>query len=331
MILAEKITELRKKNGWPQEELAEKLDVSRQSISKWEGAQSTPDMNRILKMSEIFGVSTDYLLKDEMVLQQEELPEKREETGLPIRQVSMEEADSFLVYKEMSSRRISLGVMMCILSPVLLIVLSGLYDAGRIALTDAAVAGIGLIALLLLVGGAVGIFVTTGLQGQKYEYLEKEEIDTAYGVDGMVKDRREKYRGTYSTLLVTGIVVCVLSSLPIFVTFLLFGDDGDAFAISAGVLLVIAAAGVLLIVRCSIIWGSYQMLLQEGEYTVRNKIENTKNEYVAPIYWGLVVALFLALSFLTNAWDKTWIVWPVAGVIYGVVIAVMSAVRKKGN
>ena len=66
MILADKIIENRKKNGWSQEELAEKLDVSRQSVSKWESAQAVPDMNRILKLSEIFGVSTDYLLKDEL-------------------------------------------------------------------------------------------------------------------------------------------------------------------------------------------------------------------------------------------------------------------------
>ena len=66
MILADKIIELRKKNGWSQEDLAEKLDVSRQSISKWESAQSIPDMNKILKLSEIFGVSTDFLLKDDM-------------------------------------------------------------------------------------------------------------------------------------------------------------------------------------------------------------------------------------------------------------------------
>ena len=46
MILADKIIELRKKNGWSQEELAEMLGVSRQSVSKWEGAQSVPDMNR---------------------------------------------------------------------------------------------------------------------------------------------------------------------------------------------------------------------------------------------------------------------------------------------
>ena len=66
MILADKIIYLRKKAGWSQEELAEKMEVSRQSISKWEGALSVPDMNRILKLSELFDVSTDYLLRDEM-------------------------------------------------------------------------------------------------------------------------------------------------------------------------------------------------------------------------------------------------------------------------
>ena len=69
MILADKIIEERKKNGWSLEELAEKLDVSRQSVSKWEGAQSTPDLQKILKMSEIFGVSTDYLLGNDVLME----------------------------------------------------------------------------------------------------------------------------------------------------------------------------------------------------------------------------------------------------------------------
>lgn len=66
MILADKITEERKKNGWSQEELAEKLGVSRQAVSKWESAGAVPDLQRIIGMAELFGVSTDYLLKDEM-------------------------------------------------------------------------------------------------------------------------------------------------------------------------------------------------------------------------------------------------------------------------
>lgn len=66
MILADKIIFQRKKAGWSQEELAEQLGVTRQSVSKWEGAQSIPDMDKILQMSRIFNVTTDYLLKDDV-------------------------------------------------------------------------------------------------------------------------------------------------------------------------------------------------------------------------------------------------------------------------
>jgi transcriptional regulator with XRE-family HTH domain len=66
MILADKIILLRRRKGWSQEELAEQLGVTRQSISKWEGAQSAPELDKIIKMSEVFGVSCDLLLKDEL-------------------------------------------------------------------------------------------------------------------------------------------------------------------------------------------------------------------------------------------------------------------------
>ena len=59
MILADKIIRLRKKNGWSQEELAGKMNVSRQAVSKWEGAQAIPDLEKILRLGELFGVTTD--------------------------------------------------------------------------------------------------------------------------------------------------------------------------------------------------------------------------------------------------------------------------------
>lgn len=64
MIFADKLILLRKKAGWSQEELAEQMNVTRQSVSKWEGAQSIPDLEKIIKLSQLFGVSTDYLLKE---------------------------------------------------------------------------------------------------------------------------------------------------------------------------------------------------------------------------------------------------------------------------
>ena len=326
MILADKITELRKKNGWSQEELAEMLDVSRQSISKWESAQSMPDMNRILKMSELFCVSTDYLLKDDMELQAAEaLPA---ETG-GARTVSMEEASAFLAFRNLSSGRIALGVMMCVLSPVLLIVLAALQTEGVVGLSESAAVGIGLAVLLLMVGFAVALFVTSALMGQPYEYMEKEEIDTAYGVDGMVKERREKFRSVYSLRLVTGILLCVVSALPIFIAMIFFADNHAALAVSVGLLLVLAAVGVLLIVHSCIIWGGFQMLLQEGDYTAERKADSKKYEPLAVIYWGSATALYLAISFIGDAWDRSWIVWPVAGVAYGVVLAVAKVLKKQ--
>ena len=65
MTLAEKIINLRKQQGWSQEELAEKLQVSRQSVSKWECGDSVPEIEKIVLLGHIFQVTTDYLLKEE--------------------------------------------------------------------------------------------------------------------------------------------------------------------------------------------------------------------------------------------------------------------------
>lgn len=77
MKLAEKIQDLRKKNGLSQEQLADKLGISRQAISKWESEQSVPDIDKIVLLSNFFDVSTDYLLKnaDEVEVQSEEVKE----------------------------------------------------------------------------------------------------------------------------------------------------------------------------------------------------------------------------------------------------------------
>ncbi|MDO5018327.1 MAG: helix-turn-helix transcriptional regulator [Lagierella massiliensis] len=63
MNISDRIRELRKNKGVSQEELAEKLGVSRQAISKWESRQSTPDIDKIILLSDYFEVSTDYLIK----------------------------------------------------------------------------------------------------------------------------------------------------------------------------------------------------------------------------------------------------------------------------
>ncbi len=328
MILADKIIDLRKKNGWSQEELAEKLGVSRQAISKWEGAQSIPDMNRILAMSDLFGVSTDYLLKDALEPETAPRPAATSDSDFPVRRVSMEEANAFLAAKIYAAGRTAVGVMLCILSPILLIVLCGAQEAGRVALTEQQAAGLGLTALIVLVAAAVALFVLASRRTDAFDALEQECIETEYGVDGMVRERREQYQATHTRLLMLGIVLCVLSVLPIFTAMIL--DAGDfAMTLAVGLLLALVATGVLLIVRTGIINGAMQALLEEGDYTRESKAENKRNATVAAIYWPAVAAVYLAWSFLSGDWGRTWVIWPVASVAYGIVFAILRMTRRE--
>ncbi len=326
MILADKIIELRKKNGWSQEELADMLGVSRQSVSKWESAQSVPDMNRILKLSEVFGVSTDYLLKDELGS-----PEyvSAPETDTDLRSVSMEEAQDFLAVKEKNARQVSLGVMLCILSPVTLILLGALKSYGKVKLTEQGAVGIGLTVLFLLVGGAVALFVLTGLRTQKYEFMEKEPIETAYGVSGLVREQMARFQPRFTAFTTVGIVLCVTSVIPLMLSFFLFENNDLAKAVSICFILIAVAAGVYLILRAGIVQGSYRMLLEEGDYTRSEKQAQKKTGWISGTYWMAVTAGFLTYSFITGRWDKSWIIWAVAGVVYALIIGIVKGVSSR--
>ena len=324
MILADKIIELRKKEGWSQEQLAGELGVSRQAISKWESKQAIPDMSKILAMSKLFVVSTDYLLKDE-IGQPEEAPELpvTEDTvgdkGEALTPVSMDLANEYLELNKRDSVRIAIGVLLCILSPVLLILMLGASDSGMIPMTEDQVSLVGMVILMLHIGIAVALFIPTGMHGEKFKFITEHSIDTAYGVDGMVSERKKAFEHEHTASIVIGVTLCVIAAVPLLVTaFISESGYGGDFIVLTGtaILLVFVAVGVYIIVRVSIIWGSFQVLLEEGDYTRENKKCTRK---IGSIYWGIVVAIYLLLSFLTMRWDITWVIWPVSGVLYGVI------------
>ena len=219
MIFADKLIEERKRNGWSQEELADKLEVSRQSVSKWESAQSIPDINRILQLADLFGVSTDYLLKDTQTRPGEngEIVESVEDL-LDVRRVSMEEANQYLSFQEKFASLVAMAVSLCVLSPVVLIILAGFSEDGVFGVSENLAAGVGVITLLLMVAVAVYIFIRYGMAEQKYDYLEKSAIDTEYGVAGMVREKNNAYQEVYSKGIAIGVIMCVLSVIPLLIS-----------------------------------------------------------------------------------------------------------------
>ena len=325
MIIADKIVMLRKKNGWSQEELAEKMNVSRQAVSKWESAQTVPDLQRILELSRLFGVSTDYLLKEE--LEQEQPAEDLQVSEL--RQVSMEEAHAFLDIQNRSALPVGIGVGLCILSPVLLILLGGLAEHGAVSMTEDAAGVLGLVVLMLMIASAVLLFLWWGFQLEPYEYLEKEVFQAEYGVIGMVQEKQKKFRPRYIRLNVGGVLCCMLSPVPLFLSALAENELWSVGAVC--VLLILVAAGVLQFILAGVPWSGMQKLLQEADYTPGKKERLHTDGLIAGIYWLTVTAGYLAWSFAANAWGISWIVWPVAGVLFGVVSIVWELIRGRNQ
>ena len=190
MILSEKIIMLRKKYGWSQEELAERLDISRQSVSKWESGASIPDLERIVSMSQLFGVTTDYLLKDEMKAENITYHESTESYAELLKKVTMENANEFLDMKRNGSKVVANATSMCISSPILLIVLVTMAEDGVFHVSESLATVFGCVFLLGMVAAAVFLFITYGMRESHMEHFEKECFETEYGVSGIVREKK---------------------------------------------------------------------------------------------------------------------------------------------
>ncbi len=325
MIFADKLIQLRKKSGWSQEELAEQMKVTRQSVSKWEGAQSIPDLDKMLALSKLFGVSTDYLLKDEI----EETGEACFTEDTPVRRVSMEEASAFLEVKKITARHIAYATFLCVLSPVCLLVLGGLSEIPGSGLPEAVAAGVGLAVLFALATVAVAIFISSGSKTAPYLYLEKETFETEYGVSGMVKERKEQYKATHTKCNTAGACLCIGSLIPLFIGLAYDENNLLLLVCMLAIFFTIVGLGVVLFIRSGIIWASFEKLLQEGEYSKQGKKIASLLSPVSLVYWLGFTAVYLAYSLPNDNWDESWIIWVVAGVLYPAVVAICSAIVQR--
>lgn len=323
MILADKIIRLRKKNGWSQEELADKMNVSRQAVSKWEAAQTTPDLEKILQLGNLFGVTTDYLLKDELV--DEEFVEGVDET--PIRKISLAEANDYLEQRKNASVQIAIATLLCIISPILIFLLLAFSECTSIPITENLAVGIGMVALFSLVTIAVVIYIRVGFKNAPYEFLEKEPFEMEYGVTGLAREKQKTYRNTYIKYNIFGTCACILSPVPLICAAL--SGKGLLVMIMLCVTLLTVAIGVMFFIVAGVRWASMQKLLKEGEFSEKGKQKNKIIEAIGTVYWLLATAIYLGWSFLTSNWHITWVIWPIAGVLFAVVELVCNLVIDK--
>ncbi len=342
MNLGDKIMTLRRKQGWSQEELAGLCQVSRQSVSKWESGQSAPDLEKILVLSRIFGVSTDFLLKEEY--EREQMPQDengtpadfkavdddgsadRHEEVVACRRIGREEAADFLEHEASWATRMGFGVMMCILSPVLLIELCGLGGCGVIPLDDNQGSLIGLICLFLILIWPVMTFIRYGIAEREYTYISEGRFAMAYGVDVQIQQQRKAYQPVFTRNITFGVTLCLISVIPILIG--AFWEKEVFEILAVGFLLIVVSFAVYLFVSAAITWGSYDRLLKEGDYNPKTG-DNSLAGKIGAIFWPLMAAIYLAWSFLSRDWHITWLVWPVAGCVFAAISAACRMAEKE--
>lgn len=322
MILADKIIRLRKKNGWSQEELAEKMNVSRQAVSKWEGAQTMPELEKIVMLGELFGVTMDYLIKDE--IENEEFTNDSLSSG--VKRVTVAEANEYIEHRKKASLLIALGVFLCIMSPSALIILSAAPFFYNIPMAFSILMGV--IAMLIFIAAAIGIFSYCGFKSSAFSYLSKN-FETEYGVAGMVRQKDKEFTpfGVATNIIAT--CLCVISPVPIIASAFL----GNGFGVCVSVVITLAIIGiaVMLYIIGTVRSRSMHRLLKEVEFSEEGMKKDKANGNLAVIYWLSATAVYLAWSFISGSWGSTWVVWPVAGVLYPIVKIICNAVADKKN
>lgn len=359
MNLSEKIFNERRKLGLSQEQFAEKMQISRQAVSKWESGQSTPDLDKIVLMSQIFGVSTDYLLKENVDtventestiagdsiydssnsrksdMADAEFNERSENNSENTREnnfrkeLTKNEVDSYMEVREKSGKRIAIGVCLCLLSFVfscIAIMITKRLGAPE-DIQDTAAGTV----MFLLLGTAVMLFIMSGLRLHIYEYLEKEDFLLPDDIKLLITDKKKEYQEIFNIHITIGVILVILAVVLCMLaeTFLGYTTMKDYTDEVQGIIMFgVLAVSVFLFVQAGIRMGTYNILLQEQDYTKDKKLAKREGTdrmgQIAGIYWCLMCAIYLGFSFYTNDWGRSWILWPVAGCAFGAIAVAVS-------
>lgn len=323
MILAEKIIQLRKQCGWSQEELAEKMNISRQSVSKWESTNSIPDLNKIIKLAEIFDVSTDFLLKDEYEISDTVLENK---TPSAI-QITLEQALKYVDSKMEIANLVTKGVMLCVCSVIPLFFFLAMAETNRMGITGDFAAAMGVVGILVLVCWGVSFFIRTNQYEDDISSIDNEPFELAYGVHSVFTEKLQKFRASYNLKLSVSIFLFIISFVPLMLVGV-FSGGSDMVMMMLVVLMLLIAIGLFILIPVSARYDAYNRIITDQSDTEKSK-RAKRAEKLAAFYWPLLTAIFLGWSLWTMNWGVTWIVWPVGAVLFAALLGLMELFEKE--
>lgn len=239
-----------------------------------------------------------------------------------LRKVSLSQAKEYIESTKRVCGLYATSVLLWILSPAFLIFLSGLSE---IHLLRENIAGfVGLLVLFTCIAGATALFIYSNSCLKDSEYLKEGNFVLAEGVWLYVESERKGKRTFFSTMRIAGVVLCICSVIPLLGLSML-GNDFLAI-ISVCFLLLFVSIGAALLTCAGEMEKIYLMLMKEGDFKETIRVKKKNKERLSSVYWCIVTAVYLAWSFWSHSWGFTWIIWPVAGVLYGAFQAILAVI-----
>lgn len=236
--------------------------------------------------------------------------------------VSYDSAVKYIEESKEVAPKTAVGVFLCIMSPTPLLFLIGLSELNFLKVKEELLVAVGLVTLLLMVAMGVLHFIRYSSKLEKYDWLKFELFEIDYSTEQMVRNVLQQVEQPYKSAVSISVVSYILSALPVIITPLISQIGGLSVISVVVTLLIVAFATYNIIINN----GSYEacnILLQEGDYSVKRK-SNKALKTVSSVYWCVVVAIYLGYSFITNNWAMSWIIWPVAGVLFGAIKAIID-------
>ncbi len=317
MNIGDKIIIQRKKLGWSQERLAEEVGVSRQAVSKWEGLGSKPEIDKVILMSKLFNVTTDYLLIDD----NEEIENKQNDDfhndttnssdeylnneGSTkegnVLNLTIDDVNGFAKKFQDRYKMIGIGVFMCMISPIAIIGQGYYYSPMVLAF--------GMFWLFACIAVGVTVFIYSDHFKENEKKYKKNILEMDDNTIEYIKDMEIEEKKKKAFLVSAGVALCISSVLPIIIY--------QGSFLSMAFLFVILAIAVYMFIQAGSIEGLFKILLQKQEYNVKLKSEERLNKFSGN-YWQTVTVIYLLYSIITGHWYISWIIWLIAPVVFNI-------------
>lgn len=318
MNFADNLHHLRKRDRVTQEELAEQLGVSRQSVSKWETGEAYPETDKLILLSDFFHVSLDDLIRSDLTNSQQPLspPEP-----------SADEREGYVAHMNKFSVRIALGVFLILFGVGICVALNG-YAMMFTERANELLSIFGAIAVILFVALSVFLFVVAGIGHEHYQ-KEHTEIPTVYSetqLHTFEKRFAVSMAGLIAGILLDVVLLVVLSALiETGILTAIPPDSAECFVVAA--FLTILGFLVGGIVYLGIQYSKYHV--EEYNREVREGRNPSKGQKIKDGICGIIMltatAVFLLIGFVWNVWHPSWVVFPIGGILCGIVSTIFNA------